>query len=1132
MKCPRCQHENEAGAKFCEECAAPLARACTKCGRQLSPTAKFCPECAQPTGLSVAPPPAPRFGSPESYTPKHLAERILTSKAALEGERKHVTVLFADLKGSMELLADRDPEEARKILDPVLEHMMEAVHRYEGTVNQVMGDGIMALFGAPIAVEDHGVRACYAALRMQESIRQYSNDLRRVEGVPIRIRVGLNSGEVVVRAIGSDLRMDYTAVGQTTHLAARMEQLADPGSTLLTPDTLALAEGYVVIRPVGPTLVKGLAEPIEVYEMLGASTVRSRFAAAAARGLTKFVGRTAEIEQLSQGLDRVKSSRGQVTAVVGEPGVGKSRLYYEFTRSHRVQDCLVIESVSVSYGKATAYLPVIELLRSYFRIEGRDDARIIREKVTGRLLSLDRALEPFMGAFLWLLDVSTDDPQWERLDPPQRRQQTLEGVKRLLLRESQVQPVVVVFEDLHWIDAETQALVDALVESLPTARILLLVNYRPEYQHTWGSKTYYRQLRIDPLPAASAHELLDALLGSDPTVQGLKPLLIQRTEGTPFFLEESVRTLVETKGLAGERGAYRLQKPLSTVEVPATVKALLAARIDRLPSAEKAILQAASVIGTDVPFGLLHAIADLPDEQLRQHLVQLQSAEFLYETNLFPELEHTFKHALTHEVAYGTLLGDRRRALHARIVEAIQRLYADRLSEQAEQLAHHAVKGEVWDQAVTYLYEAGTKSFKRSSNVEAVAYFTQGVELAGRLPPGAEQMRQELRLLLALGPAIQITRGFGSPEVERTYLRARELCARLGEPPIELFQALWGLWLFTGAGRGGFKIAGPIWEELLAVAERLGDRVLRLEAHHAMAPTTLHIGEPEAARTHGEQGMALYDQEQDRSLALLYGGHDPGVCCRMHSGLALWVLGYPQAALDRSRAGLALAMDLAHSQSIANALPLLGVAHQLRGEVEGAREAAHALVALSTESGVLNWLAFGRIFESWVAAAHGRDEAIIERLRRDIDEYLANSHLFESFVFGLLADTQLKYGHIREGLDTVGAALEKAQASGSQLWDAELYRLKGELLLAGDADAQSGATLAFRRAIEIARSQGARSWELRAATSLSRLLRRQGKRDEACQTLAGILGWFTEGFDTADLRTARTLLDELSAASP
>src|SRR2546427_10412201 len=551
----------------------------------------------------------------------------------------------------MELLADRDPEEARKLLDPVIERMMEAVHRYEGTVNQVMGDGIMALFGAPLAHEDHAVRACYAALRIQDTVKRYADEVRRTQGTTVRIRIGLNSGDVVVRAVGSDLRMDYTAVGQTTHLAARMEQLADPGSTLLSSHTLALVEGQIQVKALGPMPVKGLAEPVEVYEMVGASTVRSRFQAAAARGLTAFVGRTAEMEQLYQALEHAKAGRGQVVAVVGEPGVGKSRLYHEFMHSHRVQDCFVIASTSVSYGKAASYFPLIELLRTYFRIEGRDDARLIREKVTGRLLSLDRALESFLPAVLWLLDVSPDDPQWERLDPPQRRQQILDGVKRLLLRESQVQPVVVVFEDLHWIDAETQALVDALVESLPAARVLLLVNYRPEYQHAWGSKTYYRQLRIDPLPAASAHELLDALLGSDPTVQGLKPLLVQRTERTPFFLEESVRTLVETRVLVGARGAYRLQKPLSTIEVPATVKALLAARIDRLPSVEKGVLQAASVIGTDVPFGLLQAIAGMPDEDLRQHLAQLRSAEFLYETNLFPELEHTFKHALTHEVA-------------------------------------------------------------------------------------------------------------------------------------------------------------------------------------------------------------------------------------------------------------------------------------------------------------------------------------------------------------------------------------------------------------------------------------------------------------------------------------------------
>src|SRR3989454_6812114 len=634
MKCPRCQHENPQGARFCEECATPLAGTCSNCGTSLSATAKFCHACAHPvTGGAGTP-----SRSPDSYTPRHLAEKILTSKAALEGERKLVTVLFADLKGSMELLADQDPEEARKILDPVLELMMDAVHRYEGTVNQVMGDGIMALFGAPIAHEDHAVRACYAALRIQDTVKRYADQVRRTQGTAVRIRIGLNSGEVVVRAVGSDLRMDYTAVGQTTHLAARMEQLADPGSSLLSADTLALVEGQIQVKALGPMPVKGLAEPVEVYEMLGASTIRSRFQAAAARGLTTFVGRAAEMEQLYQALDHARAGRGQVIAVVGEPGVGKSRLYYEFTHSHRVQDCFVIASTSVSYGKAASYFPLIDLLRTYFRIEGRDDARLIREKVTGRLLSLDRTLEPFLAAVLWLLDVSPDDPHWEQLDPPQRRQQILDGAKRLLLRESQTQPVVVVFEDLHWIDAETQALVDSLIEGLPGARLLMLVNYRPEYQHAWGSKTYYRQLRIDPLPVASAHQLLDTLLGGDPTVQPLKTLLVRRTEGTPFFLEESVRTLVETKVLVGHPGSYCLLKSVDAIEVPVTVKALLAARIDRLSPEGKAVLQAASVVGTDVPFEVLQAIADLAPDQLRRRLALLQAAEFLDEIKLFPAL--------------------------------------------------------------------------------------------------------------------------------------------------------------------------------------------------------------------------------------------------------------------------------------------------------------------------------------------------------------------------------------------------------------------------------------------------------------------------------------------------------------
>ena len=718
--------------------------------------------------------------APLAYTPSHLTEKILAARRTLEGERKQVSVFFADIKDSTRLIEGLDPEAAQRLLDPAIHIMMHAVHRYEGTVNQVLGDGIMALFGAPIAHEDHALRACYAALALQSAIRPYAEEVRRTHGLLLQLRVGLNSGEVVVRAIGNDLHMDYSAVGQNTHLAARMEQLAAPGSILLTAATLRLVEGLVRVNALGPMPVKGLTDPVEVFELVGASALRWRFQAAAARGLTRFVGRQTELEVLRQTLTQAGAGHGQVVAIVGEAGVGKSRLVYEFTHSHHTPGWLLLESASVSYGKATAYFPVVDLLKRYCHIDDSDEPRTVRAKVTGQVLTLDASLQEAIPALLSLLDVLPEDSPFLTLDPPQRRRHTLDALKRLLLRESQAQPVLLVFEDLHWIDSETQALLDTLVESLPTVRLLLLVNYRPEYQHGWGSKTYYAQLRLDPLPPASAEDFLQALLGDDPSLAPLKQLLIARTEGNPFFLEESVRTLVETGVLVGTPGAYRLAQALPTIQVPATVQAVLAARIDRLPPEEKRLLQTAAVIGTEVPFALLQAIAELPEADLHRGLAHLQAAEFLYEASLFPELVYTFKHALTHEVAYSGLLQERRRVLHARIVEALEALAGDRVAEQVERLAYHALRGEVWDKALAYCRQAGEKAMTRSAYREAVGYFEQALSALPHLPEQRDTREQAIDLRLALRSALLPSGDLG--RILASLREAESLAAALDDP--------------------------------------------------------------------------------------------------------------------------------------------------------------------------------------------------------------------------------------------------------------------------------------------------------------------------------------------------------------
>ncbi len=698
--------------------------------------------------------PAPEPAAPAAYTPRHLAERILGARSALEGERKQVTVLFADVKGSLALIEHADPEDARRILDAALGVMIDGVHRYEGTVNRILGDGIMALFGAPVAHEDHAARACYAALAIQRAMQAQADRSRAAHGVEVSARIGLNSGEVLVRAIGNDLSMDYDAIGATVHLASRMEQLASPGAIRLTAATARLAEGFFDLRALGQVPVKGLSQPIEVFDLTGVGAARTRLQAAVGRGLTPFVGRPDELATLARAVELAAAGQGQVVALIGDPGVGKSRLLYEVTSSPRMRPWLVLEGISVSSGRAASWAPVVDLLKPYFDITVGNDRRHSAEKVLGKVLVLDEALKPILPALLALLDLPVEDAAWHALDPPQRRRRTLDGLKALLVRESQRQPLAFVLEDLHWIDGETQALLDSLVESIPTCRILLLVNYRPEYRHNWGSRAHYGQLRIDPLAAAGAGELLSSLLGDASELAPLRRRLLEAGEGNPLFLEESVRNLVDAGVLAGVRGAYRLVREPGAIEVPASVAAIIAARIDRLTPAEKSTLQLAAVIGEEMPLALLEALSELPAEELAGALADLRARELLYEARLFPDIAYAFRHGLTRRVAYDGMLHEGRRALHARVAEVLEARHEGHLDEVVETLAQHFEQAALWPKAADYCLRAADKAKQRYTYPTALEFAQKAGELAARDPaleairPRALELQGDLHSLM------------------------------------------------------------------------------------------------------------------------------------------------------------------------------------------------------------------------------------------------------------------------------------------------------------------------------------------------------------------------------------------------
>ncbi|HTO11279.1 MAG TPA: adenylate/guanylate cyclase domain-containing protein [Candidatus Binatia bacterium] len=1107
MQCSRCRHQNEAGAKFCGECGGRLESVCPACSAVNPPTNKFCQECGTSLGKGdpsqgSAPAGDPRFTSPDAYTPTHLARKILTARSSLAGERKKVTVLFADLKGSLELLADRDPEDARALLDAVLERMMEAVHRYEGTVNQVMGDGIMALFGAPVAHEDHAVRACYAALRMQRSVSRYADELRRRQGIDVQIRAGINSGDVVVRSIGSDLNVDYSAVGQTTHLAARMEQLARPGTVMITDATRRLADRYIEVEGHGPVPVKGLKQPVEVFELKGAAPA-SR-AQTATGGLTRFLGREDELRRLERVLEMAAGGQGQVVGVAGEAGVGKSRLVWEFTRSTRAQAWLLMEAPAVAYAKATPYAPITAMLTSYFQVESTDDAPKIRAKVSAKVLELDPGMHWAIAPILSLGNIVADDPEYEALEPAERRRRIFGAVTRIVRRESERQPVLVVVENAHWADTETAALVDTLVEEVRDARVLLVASYRSEYRPAWREQPHCTEIRLSPLSTRSAEALIEEFLGPTPELQPLTRMLVERTGGNALFVEESVRSLIENEVLVGDRGAYRLAKPISSIQIPDRVQSVLAARIDRLPDERKSFLQAGAVIGKDLPFSLLQAVAGVPADQLLGNLAELEEAQFLQTTSLYPDLAYSFRHALTHDVVYSTLLKEQRRNLHARIVDALEALYPDRRHEHVERLAHHALGAELWFEAVSYLREAAAKALARSANREAVAFLEQALAALGHVPETNDTFVQAIDVRLDMRPPLlQLGR---LDEIRRLSGDALRMAEQIGD---EARQARAYAYLINYHYLLGEPArALEYGERCLTIAERLGDRVLVSVARRYMGHAYHAQGQARhAIRSLQDNAEAMASdvaREPTTAAVIAY----VSTCAWLAFTLAdLGEFEEAETWADRARAE---AEARRHPYSEAIALTLSGQVSTLRGQLERAVAPLSRALQICRDSNLTVWQAIPAALLGQCLVTLDRKEdglSLLEEGVRLSDELGVKAYLARWAT--LLGEGFLAMGDLARAGEIGERALGLARAHGERGHEAAALRLLADVAAAED-DHLSAAAERYAAAIAIAEELGLRPLLARSHLGLGQALRRGGRVQEAEEHLATAVVHFSE----------------------
>jgi class 3 adenylate cyclase/tetratricopeptide (TPR) repeat protein len=1094
--------------KFCGECAAPLVPTCPSCGATNPPEHKFCGQCATPlkttpTGKPVA---------PESYTPKHLAEKILTSRGAIEGERKQVTVLFADVADSSQLAQQVDPEVMHQVMDQVLRLMAEAVHRYEGTVNQYLGDGLMALFGAPVALEDHALRAVQAGLALQETIRGYNPQLQRDHGVQLRLRLGLNTGAVVVGRIGDDLRMDYTAAGNTTHLAARLQALAEPGTMLITEATHRLVEGYIRTEALGPVEVRGQHEPVTVYSVM-ARRRRTRLEVSAERGLTRIVGRQRELAVLHDCLARAKAGRGQVVGIVGEAGVGKSRLLHEFQTSLDASRVVWLVGHCVGYGQGTPYLPILEILRTNFQIEDGDNPLQMKEKLREGVHWLDPALEGILPSLRALLTASGEEETLKRLSPKEKRQKTFEAIRALTVTASQRRPHVVVLEDLHWIDHSSEEYLAFLIESLAGLPLVLLTTHRPGYAVRWADKAYYTQIALDGLTEQEAEAMAATLLGTHDLPADLLQVIQEKAGGNPLFIEEVTHSLLE-RGILVLRHDSLYWAGDAVVEFPVTVQDIMRARIDRLEEPVKRMVQMAAVIGREFGLRLLTQLSDVA-AKVELYLDMLKHQEFIHEKRVFPELEYIFKHAVIQEVAYQSLLTPRRQQLHGAIGRAIEELDADRVEEHAAILAYHYARSEQREKAVAHSLRAGDRATRLYAHAEATTHYMQALLLARALPASPEAQRAQIDAILKLA-AVGATRQ--DMERDRKNLeQARALAAALGDDA-RLAQVLYWLGRLAYV-RGEYPAALTCVEQSLAIADQLDDDALSAPPVNLMGRVYFLFSDYLKASR-----LLARSVEQMRRL----GNTSEEATAAGFAGFAFGFMGEFESAFVHANHGLHLAREIQNPFAEAAAYFYRGLIHEQRGAWPESIKDCEEARRIGERVGDLFRIYVVKCTEGRVYTLSGdpaRGRALLEEAAALAEQLGTNFWL--AWRTSYLAACLLALGELEAVPPLCYEAIRVADVTGDQYPKTLAQRTLAEAWFALGSAAPESADELMLEAIRLQQSIGAKPELSRSYVTYARTLQARGERDKARMYLIQAIDMFRQMAMTWDLVHAEQTLHSI-----